>query len=173
MGPLSASDGTCFMAFRSISAHQMLKCAVGLMIALVALLLSPFVVIILLEALANHRPPTLLGPYTEHGGWGDKTRITTLLNQWFPEGTDERLVQSIMLKHGFRLQKTSAALDCVPKGTETPPGSRLAPCPSPMKVLDYPWSEGLACGGSVTISWDADKAGKIANLAGYSSEACL
>jgi hypothetical protein len=158
--------------------------ALGVLVALgiIVYLLNPEVatlaaLALLQPLLSNTHPPPILSGVITPGDWRNwdenNRKVTAVLQQKFPIGTNEASVKAALLKQGFKPPPPASA-DCVPQGAPAPVGRIFSRCPTydPDRILQYQWGN-FPCGYTVTVTWTAVDRGDLTQIRGDYSSGCL
>lgn len=154
--------------------EYLLRWAVRVSLAVIAVLCAAFVVTLVLSPSAamllvgislqyifgNTRPPPIARDQLVGMDWRTEKeagkRLTALLHQKFPIGSSASDLRSTLLSQGFE-PPPSPRPDCLPPSQAAPIGKTVTPCPAydGGKVLGYSWGNGV-CRQGITVKWSAD-----------------
>ncbi|HEX3673579.1 MAG TPA: hypothetical protein VHU87_04845 [Rhizomicrobium sp.] len=113
-----------------------------------ALLLPVALAVTCVESTAGYGPPRILKQAERD--WprdvGESQKLTHALARQFPNGTRVDAMKAELLREGFRAQDPS--------------------------TLSYGWDE-TTCVNSVSVTWTADKSGRLTGIVGRTANTCL
>jgi hypothetical protein len=151
-----------FFAFGKLDpAHK--RAALGVR---VVLLLSPFIAIaayaLKLSLLYNWNPPRVLERSLASSLSDRDEAMKQELNSQFPNGTDEAILKSTLLKQGFQ-DVPQPRPSCRLPDTR---GMSYGPCPKGAREMKYDFEHfSFVCGTShISVNWSVDLDGKITRL---------
>jgi hypothetical protein len=149
-----------------------------LLVGAVALLVA-----IVIAAQKSHlRPPPVVGNiYCNNAADCNAAtrRFTAAVQQRFPIGSKQNLLEIELLKQGFHHLPESLA-KCRGWNESVPIGVETIDCPSwdrnwnPRHHLSYDFTGPMiVCGRNVAVVWSSDQAGNITHVEGYYNITCL
>ncbi|RVC60110.1 MAG: hypothetical protein EOS65_18315 [Mesorhizobium sp.] len=126
----------------------------------------------------NWHAPEMFSQLFASGNHTDQTAqdsaITQILQTAFPVGTVVSDVKSSLSKEGFQ-DIPPPPLDCVPpaKEAEVLPRTVHTPCYDVRDQMEYQWMIGGICRAHIFAKWMTGETGRVSQIQGYGSTACL